>query len=351
MNEATLATTTAAGEGAAGSPCAPGMARARRAELDAALAQPVRCSLDADLGVIAVRGADAVSFLQGQLTNDSAGLDSVQVQPTGFCTAKGRLLATFEQWRTAEPEGEVLLQLPGDLLPGLLKRLSMFVLRAKARLGDASQAWHTEALFGPGSAALVARAFGTVPAVGATATSGALRVSRMRAGTRCAERFVLRAPREVAVPASLAEARAVASDVWWWSQIDAAMPVVVAATQEAFVPQMINFEVLGGVNFKKGCYPGQEVVARSQYLGKLRRRMSLAHAAAEPALGAGSDLLLDGLAEPAGKVVATALAPGGGLDVLFECPVDRLDAGVLRLADGSALALRPLPYPLVDVTA
>jgi len=109
--------------------------------------------------------------------------------------------------------------------------------------------------------------------------------------------------------------------------------------------------VLGGVNFKKGCYPGQEVVARSQYLGKLRRRMSLAHAAAEPALGAGSDLLLDGLAEPAGKVVATALAPGGGLDVLFECPVDRLDAGVLRLADGSALALRPLPYPLVDVTA
>ena len=203
MNEATLATTTAAGEGAAGSPCAPGMARARRAELDAALAQPVRCSLDADLGVIAVRGADAVSFLQGQLTNDSAGLDSVQVQPTGFCTAKGRLLATFEQWRTAEPEGEVLLQLPGDLLPGLLKRLSMFVLRAKARLGDASQAWRTEALFGPGSAALVARA--SAREAGTATSRGARNTKRSAQRVPGRMRVTRRAP---STPAPTASPRA-----------------------------------------------------------------------------------------------------------------------------------------------
>ena len=351
MNEATLATTTAAGDHAAGSPRAPGMARGRRAELDAALAQPVHCSLDADLGVIAVRGVDAVSFLQGQLTNDSAGLDSVQVQPTGFCTAKGRLLATFEQWRTAEPEGEVLLQLPGDLLPGLLKRLSMFVLRAKARLGDASQEWRTEALFGPGSAALVAQAFGTVPAVGATATTGALRVTRMPPGTRCAERFVLRAPREVAVPASLGEARAVASDVWWWSQIDAAVPIVVAATQESFVPQMINFEVLGGVNFKKGCYPGQEVVARSQYLGKLKRRMGLAQVAAGAEIAPLADVFAPDAAEPAGSVVEAVNTADGSWIVLFEAPLAAQDAGHLKLADGRALHLQPLPYEIIDVTA
>ncbi len=331
-----------------------GAARAPRAELDALLREPVMCPLDGDLGVIAVRGADAITFLQGQLTNDTKALDAARLQLTGYCTAKGRLLAVFEQWRTDDPEGEVLLQLPRELLPALLKRLSMFVLRAKAKLSDASDAWHTVAVLGHGSGDVLRKALGSLPPPGQTIAINGMRVTAGPRGTRDIERYVLRAPRSAAdaLRAAVRGVREVTPGVWWWSQVDAAVPTVVAATQEAFVPQMINLEVLGGVNFKKGCYPGQEVVARSQYLGKLRRRMNLGHCDDDTiAVGAGDDVFFAGAAEAAGKVVASARAPGGGIDVLFECPMDRLDASAVRLASDVPLVLRPLPYELVDVTA
>jgi hypothetical protein len=112
---------------------------------------------------------------------------------------------------------------------------------------------------------------------------------------------------------------------------------------------MINLEVLGGVSFKKGCYPGQEVVARSQYLGKLRRRMSLAHLATGEA-AAGGDVWFAGQEAPAGRIVLSAAAPGGGTDLLLECPVDRIEQQSLHIG-GAVLTLRPLPYTIVDVTA
>jgi folate-binding Fe-S cluster repair protein YgfZ len=114
---------------------------------------------------------------------------------------------------------------------------------------------------------------------------------------------------------------------------------------------MVNLEVLGGVNFKKGCYPGQEVVARSQYLGKLRRRMAVAHVDGETR--AGADIFAQGTAEAVGTVVMAASAPQGGMDLLFEAPVDRAADGVLlaNAHDGPRLSLRPLPYPLFDPTA
>jgi folate-binding protein YgfZ len=128
---------------------------------------------------------------------------------------------------------------------------------------------------------------------------------------------------------------------------------VFAATQEKFVPQMINFEVLGGVNFKKGCYPGQEIVARSQYLGKLKRRMQIAHAAVESPPAAGSDVFHSAQEQPIGTVVMAARAPGGGVDLLLEAPVDRLASGTLHLGavNGAELRILPLPYELFDPTA
>jgi folate-binding protein YgfZ len=328
-------------------PAAAGTWHAARDELAHALRAPALAALD-ELGVIAATGADATSFLQGQLTNDTAGLDAVRVQLTGYCTAKGRLLAVFEQWRDGDT---ICLQLPREILAPVMKRLSMFVLRAKVRLEDASDRWVSFGLVGPGSAGLVADALGAAPAIGATMLRDDIRVSRLADGTQARERFVLRlaADRADEIRRRLAAARAVASGVWWWSQIDAARPTVVAATQEAFVPQMINLEVLGGVNFKKGCYPGQEVVARSQYLGKLRRRMSLAHTAAEAA-AAGGDVWFAGQEQAAGKIVLAAAAPAGGMDVLLECPVDRIDEQSLHIG-GVPLSLRALPYALVDVTA
>lgn len=327
--------------------------RAARDELRAALAEPVCAQLD-ELGVIEVAGADAAAFLQSQLTNDVAGQDASEVRRNGYCTAKGRLLATFDVWRSGEA---FALQLPRELLPAVLKRLSMFVLRSKAKLADASSAWATVAVFGPGSGERLRQA-GVAPPSGGSLQAEGARVSRVEASGRISEAFVLRIAADAATSwLDRLGTRRVASGVWWWSRIDAGVPTVFAATQEKYVPQMINYEVLGGVSFRKGCYPGQEVVARSQYLGKLRRRMSIAAVDAEAsagddvfalapaAAGASSD------AQPVGSVVLAAASPDGGMDLLFECPVDRLEGPGLALAGGVPLRVRPVPYPLVDVTA
>jgi folate-binding protein YgfZ len=309
---------------------------------------PVLARLDS-LGRIRIDGPDALSFLQTQLTNDVAGLGETDFQLNGYCTAKGRMLATFHQWRDA---AAVILQLPKDVLPSSLKRLSMFVLRSKAKLVDDSARLTAFGLLGPGAADAL-RAAGIEPPTEAWSmtTADGISVARMPAAPETGDRFMLLVDAENHAEGKLGAA-AVSEGIWWWSEIGAAVPTVFASTQERFVPQMINFEVLGGVSFKKGCYPGQEIVARSQYLGKLKRRMRPGHVDAQlPA--AGADVFHSGAASAVGNVVMSATAPGGGSDVLFEVPVEKLQSGELRLGatDGALIEVRPLPYELFDPTA
>ena len=318
------------------------------AEAEAPLREAV-CTPLAELGVIGVSGDDAARFLHGQLTNDVEHLGHERITLNGYCTAKGRLLATFRVWRDAQA---VYLLLPRELLPGVLKRLSMFVLRAKARLVDASDAWRVSAVFGRGAEEKVRALGGAIPtAPGDCVAFGPSRVARLRGGARVAERFLVIAPAGQSPDSAwLSDLTAVGSGAYWWSEIDSGVPTVFAATQELFVPQMINFEVIGGISFSKGCYPGQEVVARSQYRGKLKRRMQLAHG--ETAAAAGADLFAEGDAEAAGTVVMAATSPGGGFDLLIECPQEKVDKPLhLNAADGPRLELRALPYELLDVTA
>jgi folate-binding protein YgfZ len=308
------------------------------ADFEALRAGPVHAQLD-EFGVIEARGPDVEAFLQAQLTNDVAQLAREGVQLNGYCTAKGRLLAVFTAWRDAEA---VYLQLPREILPSLLKRLSMFVLRAKVRLSDVSAQWTRTAVFGKGSAAALG-AFGAASLEPwQAAASGALRLLRLSDAPSSGPRFLLIAPEAPALPTTR-----VSSAAWWWTQADAAVPDVFLATQEAFVPQMINLEVLGGVSFRKGCFPGQEVVARSQYLGKLRRRMSVAQTTGQATIGAD---VLDASGAPVGKIVLAAGAPDGTTTLLFECPVERLAAS-LHTSDGADVRVGRLPYALHDVTA
>jgi hypothetical protein len=317
--------------------------------VEAARRGPVRAAL-AELGVIAVTGEDAARFLHGQLTNDVEHLAADRLALAGYCSAKGRLLATLHLWRDARA---IHLLLPRELLPNVLKRLSMFVLRAKAKLADGSGSWRAWAVFGAGAESAVRALGGAVPAAaGQCVEVGGARIARLGGSAHLAERFLVLAPAGEAddLSSRLSAAAEVPSGAFWWSEIDAGVPTVFAATQEKFVPQMINFEVVGGVSFSKGCYPGQEVVARSQYRGRLKRRMQLAHCAA--AAPAGADVFAVGEAEPAGTVVMTASAPGGGFDLLLECPLEKAEAPLaLAAPDGPALELRALPYELVDVTA
>jgi hypothetical protein len=328
---------------------APGSWRAEPAAVRSAIGAAVRAQLD-ELGVIAARGPDAVAFLQTQLTNDLQHLGVAHVQLNGYCTPKGRLIAVFDCWRNADA---VFLQLPREILPSVLKRLSMYVLRAKVKLTDASAEWSCVAVFGPGAAAHLASAGLPPPEVGQTHATGATLVVRLRDSPRIPERFLVLAPGADAqvLGTRLRALPVVDAGAWWWSQIDAGVANVFAPTQEKFVPQMINLEVLGGVSFKKGCYPGQEIVARSQYLGKLRRRMAIARIDGET--HAGADIYAQGAEQPVGTVVLAASGPAGGMDILFEAPVDRTSDAVLlaNAAQGPRLDVRPLPYALFDPTA
>ena len=353
-----------AGSNASGAAAAPAWL-APAEDLLAAGAGPVIAPLD-ELGIIGVRGVDARRFLHGQLTNDVEHLAADRCQFNGLCTAKGRLLAVFTQWLDAEA---VLLQLPREVLPGIMRRLAMFVLRSKVALTDDTAHWHAFGLTGNGLDAWLAAA-GVDP--GAQSGMGMQRDGiwwfRQPPGPRCGSRVMAVVPTAAAagfIPSLVAAApglRAVAPAAWWWSQIDAGVPGLWAVTQERYVPQMINLEVLDGVSFAKGCYPGQEVVARSQYLGKLRRRMAAGHidtgtaaAGQEIVSIAAVDAAAGGpAAQSAGSVVMAAPAPGGGMDLLFECPTELLAGAValhLGVADGPQITVRPLPYLLRDVTA
>ena len=300
-----------------------------------------------ELGVVSVKGADAVSFLQSQLTNDVARLTPDRVQLSGYCTPKGRLLATFHQWRT---DDGVFLRMPREVIDSIVKRLSMFVLRAKAKVTDVSDAWSTYAVLGEGSALLSAAGLAVPGTPWTSAVAGGARADRMLTTPGGTARLLLTLPNDSPAPTSLIVAET-SSNLWWLSEIESAVPTIFAATQEKFVPQMINFEVLGGVDFKKGCYPGQEIVARSQYLGKLKRRMNIAHVDATDVAAAADIFHSDG-AQPIGAVVMAARAPAGGSALLFEAPIDRLESGSLHLrsADGPRLTVRPLPYALFDPT-
>jgi folate-binding protein YgfZ len=305
-----------------------------------------------DLGLIAVSGEDAASFLHNQLTNDVQNLGFDQARLAGYCSPKGRLQASFLMWRNAE---SVFLQLPRELQPALQKRLSMFVMRAKAKLADAGAGGPVVlGLGGAAASAALAPHFAALPAVPYGKVDTELGTLVRVADAFGAPRYEwLTTPATAqAVLAGLRAALALGGNqAWHLSSIHAGVPQVTAKTQEQFVPQMINFELLGGVNFKKGCYPGQEIVARSQYLGKLKRRAVLATVADVSAQAGDEVFAATDPGQPCGMVVNAAANGLGGTDALVEIKLAALEAGQgerihLGSATGAPLALLAMPYPL-----
>jgi len=309
-------------------------------------------------GLIEVEGADAASFLHNLLTNDIQTLMIGEARLAGFCTPKGRLLASFLVWHDPRT---LRLMVSADILAPIQKRLSMFVLRSKAKLTDMSGQTRLIGLTGQG-ANLLLPIFGALPAEpygvihgGPDAELGTLVRLPDAAGVT---RYLWAAP--VAVfeqhGGTLQTLTQTSAHTWDWLAIQAGEPRISAATQEKFVPQMINFEAIGGVNFKKGCYPGQEIVARSQYLGTVKRRAMIAHAAVagDTALAAGAEVFHSAdPGQPCGMVINMAPAPDGGHDYLIELKLDALSHGTVHLAgaEGPLLAFSALPYVLPDKNA
>ena len=293
------------------------------------------------LGVIQAQGEDAAHFLHNQLSNDVLLLPVGQARLAAFCSAKGRMQASFVVIKTSPDT--VLLVLSLDLLAQTLKRLSMFVLRAKVKMTDASDQWQLRGLLGDSAAAVVGQraAWQTVAADGAHAVA----LYPAVAGEVQVPRALWVAPQGHALPAG-AE---VTSDLWQWAEVMSGVTLVSQPVFEAFVPQMLNYESVGGVNFKKGCYPGQEVVARSQFRGTLKRRTALVHSPV--ALSTGQDVFTPAEPEqPCGTVVLCAARPDGqGFDALVSGTLQSMPTG-WRAGDahGPALDLLALPYVLLE---
>ncbi len=289
------------------------------------------------LGVIRVEGEDAAKFLQGQLTNDFALLGPAQARLAAFCSAKGRMQASFIGFQRTP--AEILLVCSRDLLAPTLKRLSMFVLRAKARLTDATAEFGLYGLAGHALAGLPA----SLKEPWSKADVGPAQVVALYPADG-QPRALWVAPADQPAPAG----PGLATDLWLWGEVRSGIATVTAPIVEAFVPQMLNYESVGGVNFKKGCYPGQEVVARSQFRGTLKRRAFLVHCPSE--LTAGQQVFHEADAEqPCGTVAQSAPAPAGGWDAIVSMQVAAAEHGRLAIgaADGPALSLLPLPYLLM----
>jgi len=256
------------------------------------------------------------------------------------------MLANFLLWRD---EPAYYLQLARALLPAVQKRLSMFVLRAKVKLSDASDARPVLGLAGSAAAAALKELFPALP-------QQAHQIVREPAvGTLIAlpgSRFQLIAEPDAAKrlwSRLAADLRPVGAPCWEWLEIRNGLPLLSPATQEQFVPQMANMELIGAVNFQKGCYPGQEIVARTQYLGQLKRRMVLAHVEATTPPQAGDGLFGSDLeGQASGMVVNAQAAPDGGYDLLAVVQTASIAQAALHFGsvDGPALSIQPLPYAL-----
>ncbi|MDM0110937.1 folate-binding protein [Variovorax sp. J22R133] len=290
------------------------------------------------LGVIRAEGPDAASFLHGQLTQDFSLLDASQARLAALCTAKGRMIASFIGIRP-QPE-TILLVCSQDILAATLKRLSMYVLRAKAKLTDASAEW---VLFGLAGTAVAANGVDASAAPGQRTAVGDANVVSLYPADGV-PRALWIAPAGTPAPTGAG----LDADLWQWSEVRSGVATLTAPVLDAFVPQMLNYESVGGVNFKKGCYPGQEVVARSQFRGTLKRRAYVVNAPSE--VKAGQEVFAAKDAEqPVGTVVQSAPAPGGGWAGIVSMQIAALNAGGLRAggADGVELSVDPLPYPLL----
>lgn len=304
-------------------------------------------------GLLQFVGDDTEAFLQGQLSSDVRQLGRDGFQYSSYSTPKGRMLASLLLHKTADG---IAMQLPLPLLPALQKRLSMYVLRSKTRAIDLSQERVMFGLLGQNLAQLVEAALGV--------SLGGARCLVLDEGwiTQLdGERLIFALSPDLAMAywhkLVAAGAQLAGTAVWTLADIRAGVLWVLPTTQEAFVPQMANMDLIGAVNFKKGCYPGQEIVARTQYLGKLKRRtyrMSVSVAATPgQQVTPGTEVFsAEMLGQPSGQI---ALVAPSGLDqweVLVVAQSASIEHGLhLGSLDGPSLSLLELPYALPEPTA
>ena len=300
--------------------------------------------------LIRVYGDDATTFLQGQFTNDIRLVDESHSQLSAYCNPKGRMLSIF---RILMQDEHYLLQLPAPLLDTILTRLRMYMLRAKVKLASADEELQRIGVAGPQAAAIIDRQLGIVPEHDtACITEGDLTVLRLPGIQPRFEIITTLATAKRLWGGLGQDCRPVGTPSWAWLDIMAGLPNVYRETSEAFIPQMTNLEILGGVSFGKGCYAGQEIVARMQYLGKLKQRMYRAHVfTTQPVPRPGGAIHTPDLPDQTiGTIVDARCSPESGYDILAVIYKSSVREGSLYLSGDqeARLSVQDLPYSLDD---
>ena len=312
----------------------------------------ILCDLS-HLGLLEISGADAVTFLQGQVTNDVNLLTGTNAHYSAYCNPKGRMLALFLAFAHHNNQlgNHLHLQFNRELLEPIMKRLKMYVMRSKVEIKDVSDSIIKFGINGPEAASMLEAVFNKVPMFSKIPTedyelvsldNGAiLKLPSYNDDTRF-EIFsdAINAP--IIWDALKTNCKLIEKPYWDWLEIQAGIPDIEPKTQEQFVPQMLNLEILDAINFKKGCYTGQEIVARTHYLGTVKRRTYLAELANQNAPAAG-DKVLDAAKNEVGQIVRVAPNTANGFDALIELRIEAKEAGNMTCND-AAITLKDLPY-------
>ena len=261
-------------------------------------------------GVLALNGGDALKFLQGQVTCDVQALSPASETIAGrsslgaLCTAQGRVLAVFRVWRQG---GGLFLLAPRERLAAMQKRLSLYVLRADVKFSPVAD----RRLFGV-AGARAAEVLGLAADLNDDEVVAVAGSVFMRVPSVGAPRYLCWVEETGAVWSDALPS--VDAAHWRLEDVRAGLPEVSAAVSEEFIPQMLNLDRLGGVSFQKGCYTGQEIVARTHYLGQSKRRLFRFRAPGP--LNPGDALRALGEEESTGKVVSCAPDSQGGFELL-----------------------------------
>ena len=304
-------------------------------------------------GLLALEGEDAVSFIHGQLSNDIEHLGSSQARLAAYCNPQGRML--FHAWKSS---GKVWLTVPLDILPALQKRLQMYVLRAKVTLSDESGNMAILGIGGEKGGEALSKWFETLPSEPFGKTENEFGVLVRVADAFGFPRYLLTIAekRLQVVESELSSTLSVCDESGWtMGDIKAGVPQITLPVQDRFIPQMVNLEQAGGLSFKKGCYPGQEVIARSQYKGTVKRRMF--HGMVElpfednPPIDvnmtAGANIV-DSDGQVCGTIVSSARRDNNRVDFLAVVQTEAIGSQALHVekADGPLITWIPLPYSL-----
>lgn len=285
-----------------------------------------------ELGVLRVRGADALAFLQGQLSNDMQLLNGARAVLAGYHNPQGRVIALLRLAQLSP--GDVVAVLPHELLPVVKERLTKIILRSKVQLADDSAQWQLSGVSGEPHAASVALPSGS-DAAAVIAGTLALRLADMP------PRWLLLTPAGAAP--LIPECTPAPRELWQRLAIAAGEPQVYAATSEEFVAQMLNLDVLGGIAFDKGCYTGQEVIARAHYRGRIKRRLQRFVSAMPRIMRPGeAGVLEDGRAF---RVVDAVLLADGRCEFLAVTTLEGAAGEASAAAAPAAIKAQPLPLP------